>query len=92
MLREAQVETRRALKQMAFLEAFRMFKARKARKVAAERAAAGLPVEDSRPAQVDEEDEEATVDKELGVKRDGCRQPYCFAYILKKRELAELSK
>jgi len=86
MLKEAAAETKKALKQMAFLEAFRLFKSRKAKQrqvESVESAAAGAV-----PARLAEEEEETKEEDEQEAATaeggNGLRQPFCWAYVLRK--------
>eukprot|EP00930_Biecheleria_cincta_P038308 TRINITY_DN2632_c0_g1_i1.p1 TRINITY_DN2632_c0_g1~~TRINITY_DN2632_c0_g1_i1.p1 ORF type:complete len:334 (-),score=65.81 TRINITY_DN2632_c0_g1_i1:25-972(-) len=71
MLREATEEARAALKQMAFLEAFRLFKARKRAESGAAKQEAGCEGEPS-------------ADREESEPRDPPLQPFCWVYVLQK--------
>jgi len=79
-LREATMETKQELKQMQFIEAFRMFKAKKVQqRLAAGEAPADEPVKKEAmtvPEAQDEDDDEAP--------KDSRRQPFCWVYILRK--------
>lgn len=80
MLKEAAAETKKSQKQMALLEAFRLFKGRKARQraEARERAiAAGEPLPPEPPRE--EEEETGVFDSP-----DPRRQPFCWVYVLRK--------
>jgi len=78
MMREAAEETRATLKRMAFLEAFRLFKAKKAR----QRQAAG----EDPPA------ETGAAEEPGGEQADDPRkQPFCWVYVLRKPALGGTS-
>merc|ERR1712232_1475910 len=80
MMAEAAKETRAAMKQMAFLEAFRLFKARKARQLAANGSEDSASATFSRIEQVGNAEE----DDGDGEARDPRLQPFCWVYVLKK--------
>jgi SAM-dependent methyltransferase len=96
LLREATVETKFALKQMQFLEAFRLFKAKKAQKKkeqadeAIEKPAEKeAPVATETKAEADAPAKEAAKDKEQSEDeeenpRDSRRQPFCWVYVLQR--------
>lgn len=91
MLRAAAAETKKALKQMQFLEAFRLFKAKKAaqakKTAAAEKEAEGsseAPAKSAKATQsskIAKPEEGSSSDDEP---RDPRRQPYCWVYALQK--------
>eukprot|EP00933_Yihiella_yeosuensis_P006529 TRINITY_DN11124_c0_g1_i1.p1 TRINITY_DN11124_c0_g1~~TRINITY_DN11124_c0_g1_i1.p1 ORF type:complete len:342 (-),score=69.62 TRINITY_DN11124_c0_g1_i1:222-1247(-) len=84
MMKEAAADAKLALKKMAFLDAFRLFKAKK-------RAMSGKPVEgkeipeNPEPDQDDEDEEEENQESSSGgTSRDPRLQPYCWVYVLQK--------
>lgn len=77
LLKEATVETKAALKQMQILEAFRLFKAKKARQQQERAAAEGKAVEPQKPTTVAEDDSEDDAPKDR-------KQPFCWVYVLQK--------
>merc|ERR1712106_148715 len=85
LLKEATLETRSALKQMQFLEAFRRFKAKKAQqqkaKAKEESSAASVAKEEAKSPP---DSEDADKNEEDGAPRDCRRQPYCWVYVLQK--------
>ncbi|CAE7329870.1 unnamed protein product [Symbiodinium sp. CCMP2456] len=84
LLQQASSEAKAALKRMAFIDAFRLFKARK-------RAQAGL--EERHEADEAEElpGEEDLVTGAAGESRDPRLQPFCWIYVLRKSWLGVFS-
>jgi SAM-dependent methyltransferase len=91
MLREASVETRFALKQMQFLEAFRLFKAKKEK--ARREAEEAKQEQQEAPAVAADESEgiapirapaESKDESEDEKPRDSRRQLFCWVYVLQK--------
>jgi len=80
MMAEAAKETREAMKQMAFLEAFRLFKARKMRAQTAVNSLAGETGKPSIRKEMEQQEEEEDTD----TPRDPRLQPFCWVYVLKK--------
>jgi len=92
MMREAAVEAKTVMKQMALLECFRLFKARKraqskevkeAKDKPDDAGTGGQSTAASTSAQTSGEQEEEDDDGE--VDRDPQRQPFCWVYVLRKR-------
>lgn len=77
MMAEAAKETRQAMKQMAFLEAFRLFKARKAKQQAAASGKSSTAVREELEKVPEDEDED-------DEPRDPRLQPFCWVYVLRK--------
>lgn len=87
MMREAAAEAKKAIKQMAFLEAFRLFKAKKnrQRQEAAAKEGGEGPPEAAVPTEAGDADpEECEADAVGGEAGNPLRQPFCWVYALRK--------
>lgn len=83
LLQEATEEARDALRKMAFLEAFRLFKARKAGSPP-QRGEWPSPEPAGTEGSESDDDGTAAAGGGGGATRDPRRQPFCWAYVLRK--------